>query len=70
MFFFYVRFGAHIINIVVQSDLKIIAKAIEKVRRSVKYFIISPQISKKFYHIANHVNFKSQKRFSLNCCTR
>jgi len=68
--FFHVRRGAHIINLVVQNGLKTITKAIEKVRLSVKYLTMSPQMSEKFYHVAKHVNLKNQKRLSLDCCTR
>ena len=57
--FFHVRCGAHIINLVVQSGLKTITKAIEKVRLSVKYLTMSPQMSEKFYHVAKHVNLKN-----------
>ena len=67
--FFHVRCGANTTNLVVQSDLKTITKVIERVRLSVKYLTISPQMSEKFYHVANQVNLENQKRLSLDCCT-
>ena len=68
--FSHVRCVAHIINLVVQNGLKVIAKSIEKVRQSVKYVTCSPQMEASFLETAMQMNLSIKKGLSLDVYTR
>jgi hypothetical protein len=59
--FFQIRSCAHILNLVVQVGMKVIARSVEKVRESVKYVKTSEARRLKFRYCVEHVEINSSK---------
>ena len=58
IFFFHVRCITHMINLIVQYDLKGIVKTIEKIQLSMKCVTCFPGIKAIFFEIAKQMNMK------------
>ncbi|KAL2897227.1 putative AC transposase [Bienertia sinuspersici] len=69
--FFQIRCWFHIINLIVQSGLKLIDKVVEKIRAIGKHFRYSIPKKKKFYEIAQKTyHLDGRKRIRGDCCVR
>ncbi|MFS7947322.1 putative ribonuclease H-like superfamily, hAT-like transposase, RNase-H [Helianthus anomalus] len=64
------RCCAHILNLIVQDGLSIIADGIERIRESVSYWTATPKRYEKFEAAAHHLAIPSSKKLSLDCQTR
>ena len=64
------RCCAHILNLVVQDGLKVIADGIKKIRDSVCFWIASSKRIEAFEHAANQLKIKYAKKLVLDCPTR
>jgi Domain of unknown function (DUF4413) len=61
---------AHILNLIVQAGMKVIARSVEKVRESVKYVKASEARRLKFRDCVEHVGINSSKGLWLDVSTR
>ncbi|KAM3284669.1 hypothetical protein P3S67_023468 [Capsicum chacoense] len=66
----HVRCMAHIINLIVQYDLKVNGVSIEKVRKVVKYIRQSPARCKRFQECCEDFDINSKKSLCLDVSTR
>ncbi|KAK1421801.1 hypothetical protein QVD17_24433 [Tagetes erecta] len=67
---FHMRCCAHILNLIVQDGLSIIAVAIEKVRDSVSFWTATQKRIEKFEAAAHHLAIPTSKALSLDVKTR
>ncbi|KAG6508584.1 hypothetical protein ZIOFF_033958 [Zingiber officinale] len=68
---FHMRCAAHILNLVVQDDLDVIAPSVEKIRESVAYWRASLKREQKFDDVARIVvHNMNVKKLVLDCKTR
>ncbi|XP_058082383.1 zinc finger BED domain-containing protein RICESLEEPER 2-like [Magnolia sinica] len=66
---FQVRYCAHILNLIVQEELKVINDTIENIIKSVKYIRGSPSRLSIWNDILQRLNVGSQKTLKLDVCT-
>ncbi|XP_076922799.1 zinc finger BED domain-containing protein RICESLEEPER 2-like [Bidens hawaiensis] len=67
---FQMRCCAHILNLIVQDGLSIIANGIERIRDSVSFWTTTPKRFEKFEASARQLGIQSSKKLSLDCKTR
>ncbi|KAM3281897.1 hypothetical protein P3S67_027544 [Capsicum chacoense] len=61
---------AHILNLIVQDDLKDIDASVKRVRQMVKYINVSPARIRKFNRYCKFENIECKKSFCLDVLTR
>ncbi|KAG6476513.1 hypothetical protein ZIOFF_065755 [Zingiber officinale] len=59
---FHMHYAAHILNLVVQDDLDVIAPSVEKIRENVTYWRASPKREQKFDDVARIISITSPKK--------
>ncbi|KAD4179836.1 hypothetical protein E3N88_28427 [Mikania micrantha] len=67
---FQMRCCAHILNLIVQDGLSIIANGIERIRDSVSFWTATPKRVEKFEEATRHLAIPSSKKLFLDCKTR
>lgn len=68
--YFHMRCGAHILNLIVQSDLKVIGEEMRKVKKLVGYVIALKARKLKFKEHALVSGIDCSKGLALDCPTR
>ncbi|XP_076890610.1 zinc finger BED domain-containing protein RICESLEEPER 1-like [Bidens hawaiensis] len=64
------RCCAHILNLIFQDGLSIIANGIERIRDSVSFLTATPKRVEKFEAASRHLAISSSKKLCLDCKTR
>ncbi|KAI3783257.1 hypothetical protein L1987_42333 [Smallanthus sonchifolius] len=67
---FHMRCCAHILNLIVQDGLSVIAEGIERIRDSVGFWTATPKRYEKFEEASRHLAIPSSKKLFLDCKTR
>lgn len=68
--YLHMRCAAHIINLIVQDGLSMIAGSIEKVRESVLYWTYSPKREERFEETARQLKVSTSKKLCMDVKTR
>ena len=68
--FFHVCYGAHILNLIVQEELKVIDDSVIKIRETMKYLKGLESRMCRFDECAKIVGIKRTKVLHLDVCTR
>ena len=68
--YFHVRCGAHILNLIIQSGLKVVDNCVSKVREMVKYVRGAKTMMIKFAEFVSQLSINCKKKLSQDVSTR
>jgi len=68
--FLYMRYNAHIFNLIVKDGLDVIGNGIERIRDCIAFWVPSSKRYEKFEDSARFLKIQSTKKIHLDCKTR